>query len=80
MTAPNWPKPSKEKIVMSLATESCFYVDESGVTYRIQYCGDDAFVVLNEDTGDEHTVWASEVTPTCKFHRLVTTTVEELLK
>lgn len=82
MIAPHWPKAPAATIVMVLAAESAFYVDAVGNTFRLDHVDAEAetFCVTNEDTGRSFNIRAEEVSADCKFLRLQSTTVGDLLK
>lgn len=55
------------------ASVSCFYVGTENTWFRIDYCEEDSFTVHSEESGNEHSIYYSDVKPTNKFYRLILT-------
>lgn len=47
----------KVKHVKAAAEQACFYVDENGDYFRINYCLGSTFCVTDEDSGIEFTMY-----------------------
>lgn len=45
------------KQVKAAAEQACFYVDENGDYFRMNYCEDKGFCAHDEDTGEEYIIY-----------------------
>ena len=62
---------TRDELVFAAAEKAAFYRDAEGKFFRMNFVDDDSFNVLDEDTGNTHSIYLSSFSPSDAFFALV---------